>query len=92
MDRKALKSAVIMAGIMLAVFEVIVFMAYVINPEGLIFHLDFREPLDQLIILGCAAVCGISVYAREAARNKQNAILELKQNKAEESDARDDLI
>lgn len=81
MDKKALKDGAIMAALMLAVFEVIVIIAGLINPEGLIFQLDFRDPVDQLMIIGGALVCGVSMYAREAAKNKQNALLELEKNK-----------
>ena len=85
MDKKALKDGAIMAALILVVFEVIVIIAGLINPEGLIFQLDFRDPVDQLVIIGGALVCGVSMYVKEAAKNKQNAMLDLEKNKGKDA-------
>ncbi len=64
-DKKALKSAGLLAVIVLSVFEAVAFLVQLVDPEGGLLRVDLRNPVHHLIIAAAALLFGVSAYIRE---------------------------
>lgn len=69
-DKKAVKPALSTAAIALAVFEALTIGLELIDPEGGILRVDFRNPIQHVIIVAIALGFGICVYFRERGNKK----------------------
>ena len=71
LDKKAMKSATVMAAIVLVVFEALSIGVQLIDPEGGILRVNYRNPLQHLVIVVIALGFGICAYFRERRKDKQ---------------------
>ena len=69
-DKKAIKPAVTIAAIVLVVFEALSVLVQLIDPEGGILHVNYRNPLQHIIIVVIALGFCICAYVREHKKNR----------------------
>ena len=69
-DKKAIKPAVTIAAIVLVVFEALSVLVQLIDPEGGILRVNYRNPLQHIIIVVIALGFGICAYVREHKKNR----------------------
>jgi hypothetical protein len=71
-DKKAIKSAVTIAAIVLVVFEALSIFVHLIDPEGGILRVNYRNPLQHVIIVVIALGFGICAYIKERKKKNNN--------------------
>ena len=71
MDKKALKTAGIYTVIALAIFEAMVCLVVLIDPEGGMLRVNLGNPIHHAIMVAAAIAFGISTYIRECKKNKK---------------------
>ena len=69
MNRKALKEAVLLAVIVLAVVETIAFVVQLIDPQGGLLRIDLKNPVVHVVILAAALAAGVFRYIGESTKN-----------------------
>ena len=72
LDKKAMKSATVMAAIVLVVFEALSIGVQLIDPEGGILRVNYRNPLQHLVIVVIALGFGICAYIKERKKKNNN--------------------
>ena len=71
-DKKAIKPAVTIAVIVLVVFEALSIFVQLIDPEGGILRVNYRNPLQHVIIIVIALGFGICAYIKERKKKNNN--------------------
>ena len=71
-DKKAIESAVTIAAIVLVVFEALSIFVQLIDPEGGILRVNYRNPLQHVIIVVIALGFGICAYIKERKKKNNN--------------------
>ena len=62
MNKAALKQGALIAAVTLVVFEGIATLVQLIDPQGGILRVDYRNPVQHVIIVAAALCFGISAY------------------------------
>lgn len=70
MDKAALKNAAFIAAIAMVVFEGIATLE-LIDPQGGLLHVNYRNPVQHIIIVVAALGFGVAAYLRHVRRTKQ---------------------
>ena len=68
MDKKALKTAALIAVIVLAVAEGLFLLIHLLDPQGGLLRIDIANPLHHGVIVIAALAAGIAAYRREHAK------------------------
>ena len=71
-DKKAIKPAVTIAAIVLVVFETLSIFVQLIDPEGGILRVNYRNPLQHVIIVVIALGFGICASIKERKKKNNN--------------------
>ena len=69
-DKKAIKPAVTVTAIVLVVFEALSILVQLIDPEGGILRVNYRNVFQHVIIVAIALGFGICAYIREHKKNR----------------------
>ena len=71
MKKAALKNAALIAAIALVVFEGIATLVQLIDPQGGLLRVNYRNPVQHVIIIAAALGFGVAAYLRHVRRTKQ---------------------
>ena len=71
MDKAALKNAVLIAAIVLVVFEGIATLVQLIDPQGGLLRVNYRNPVQHIIIIVAALGFGIVAYFQYVRRTRK---------------------
>ena len=71
-DKKEIKPAVTIAAIVLVVIEALSIFVQLIDPEGGILRVNYRNPLQHVIIVVIALGFGICAYIKERKKKNNN--------------------
>ena len=72
MKKAALKNAALIAAIALVVFEGIATLVQLIDPQGGLLRVNYRNPVQHVIIIAAALGFGVAAYCRAYKKNKSN--------------------
>ena len=70
-DKHAIKPAMLIAAVVVVVFEALSIGVQLIDPEGGILRVNYRNPLQHVIIIIIALGFGVCAYIRERKKDKQ---------------------
>ena len=70
MKKAALKNAALIADVASVVFEGLTILVQIIDPQGGLLRVNYRNPVQHVIILAAALGLGIAAY-RRACRGEQ---------------------
>lgn len=68
-DKNAFKTAALITAVVLVVFEALTVLVQVVDPEGGLLRVNYRSPLQHVIIAAVSLVFGYRVYVREHKKN-----------------------
>ena len=71
MNKKALKTAGIYAVIALVIFEALVCLVVLIDPQGGMLQVNLGNPIHHAIMIVIAIAFGIYTYIRESKKDKE---------------------
>ena len=66
-----MKNAAFIADIALVAFEGIATLVQLIDPQGGLLHVNYRNPVQRIIIVVAALGFGVAAYLRHVRRTKQ---------------------
>ena len=69
MNKAAWKNAALIAAITLVVLEGIAILVQLIDPQGGLLRVDYRNPVQHIIIIAAALGFGIAAYCRAYKKN-----------------------
>ena len=69
MNKAAWKNAALIAAITLVVLEGIAILVQLIDPQGGLLRVDYRNPVQHIIIIAAALGFGIAAYCRACKKN-----------------------
>ena len=71
MNKAALKNAALIAVITLVVFEGITALVQLIDPQGGLLRVNYRNPVQHIIIIAAALGFGAAAYCRTCKKNNE---------------------
>ena len=71
MKKAALKNAALIAAVAAVVFEGLTILVQIIDPQGGLLHVNYRNPVQHIIIVVAALGFGVAAYLRHVRRTKQ---------------------
>ncbi len=69
-DQAALKNGALIAAIAVYVFEGLTILVQLVDPQGGLLRVKFRNPLQHLIIIAAALALGTAAYFRAWKKNR----------------------
>ena len=70
MNKAALKNAALIAAITLVVFEGLTVLVQLIDPQGGLLRVNYRNPAQHIIIIAAALGFGVAAYCRACKKNR----------------------
>ena len=71
MNHAAVKKAALISAVTLVVFEGIATLVQWIDPQGGLLHVDYRNPVQHIIIIAAALGFGIAAYCRACQKERE---------------------
>ena len=72
MNKAALKNAALIAAVALVVFEGIATLVQLIDPQGGLLRVNYRNPVQHIIIVAAALGFGVAAYGRACRKNRNS--------------------